>query len=276
MPNEFDHLGTEDRLKAENDFLKMKLMLEHGAVMTESAGEEIPDEVENAFLNNIIAFEKEFENRKTVKVFDKIGRPSHFRPVTEIDDADMEETWKALRDCLNQHGIDLGVCSPNITARELYRFTIEELFEHEMDDMNLSGWVTNFIYDEFHPDPVYDNTRLVEENLLRDIFRTGDMFFEMDYDDEFEFNNEHFPDFASYAQRIRLFKSLYEEIELTESNVDTCTVDGDRCTVSGTYHALARNGRHEDTYKGHFRVELSYRNTDYWYITSIKMEGFNP
>jgi hypothetical protein len=32
MPEEFSHLNEEEKLKAENEFLKMKLMLEQGAL----------------------------------------------------------------------------------------------------------------------------------------------------------------------------------------------------------------------------------------------------
>lgn len=276
MPDEFDHLEAEDRLKAENDFLKMKLMLEHGAVIGGNEGHEIPGEIENAFLNNVLAFEKEFENRKTVKVFDKIGRPSHFRPVADIDDADIEQAWQSLRARLNEYCIDLGVCSPNIKPRELYRFTMEELFEHDVDDINLAGWVTHFIYDEFHPDPVYDNSRLVQENLLKDIFRSGELFFEVDYNDVFEFNGEQFSDFANYKKRIQLFKSLYDEIGLSASTIDECVVEGDRCRVAGKYNAFARSGNSTDHYQGRFEVALMYRDGLYWFITAVTIEGFNP
>ena len=275
MPNEFDHLGEQERLRAENDFLKLKLMLEHGAIMSCSEGE-IPDDIENAFLNNIIEFEKEFDKRKTVKVFDAIGRPSHFKPAAEIRDDQIDEAWQQLRNCLNEHSIDLGVCSPNITKRELYRFTVEELFDHEMDEIKVPGWVNHFIYDEFHPDPVYDNSKIVEEDILHDIFKPGKLFFEQNYREEFMFNDELFTGFNIFNERIELFKSLYEEIELTECSIDTCAVNDDHCIVSGSYIATAKSGNNEDVYKGDFCVELSSPDLYYWYIDSIKIEGFNP
>ncbi|MEJ0104654.1 MAG: hypothetical protein WDO19_19750 [Bacteroidota bacterium] len=99
-------------------------------------------------------------------MYDKIGKPRHFKPVNEIADDEIGNAWAELKDHLNKFSINLGVCSPNISVRELYRFTTEELFEHEMDDMDLPGWTTNFTYDEFHPDLVYDNSRMVEADLL--------------------------------------------------------------------------------------------------------------
>jgi hypothetical protein len=139
MQEDFPKLNQEEQLKAENDFLKMKLMLERGGYFGGDENSELPPEIENQFLNHVMAFEKQFEERKTIKVFDKIGAPLHFKPVKEIPDNDIEEAWSELRHHMNEHGIDLDVCSPNISARELYRFTTEELFEHETDDMNLPG-----------------------------------------------------------------------------------------------------------------------------------------
>jgi len=101
----FDHLAEEDRLKAENEFLKMKLMLEHGAKFGGNENSELPAELENAFLNNMAAFEKQFEEHKTIKVFDKIGRPEHFKPVNEIPDSEIDKAWSELRDYLNEYGI---------------------------------------------------------------------------------------------------------------------------------------------------------------------------
>lgn len=273
---EFEHLDAEERLKAENDYLKMKLMLERGAIIAGLSDNIIPSAVENAFLNNIIAFEKEFDNRKKIKVFDKIGRPDHFKAAATISDEEIVTAWESVRDLLNAHGIDLGACSPNVTPRELYRFTIEELFEFEMDDINLEGWVTDFIYDEFYPDPIFENTLLVQDDLLNDIFKQRELYSEMFYNDEFEFNGEKFTVFSDFKERIQLFKSLYEDIELVRSDIESCQVDGDQCIVSGAYCAVGKNGLHEDYYAGTFRVKLSCQDNDHWGFVSINIEGFNP
>ncbi|MEI9806727.1 MAG: hypothetical protein WDO16_01940 [Bacteroidota bacterium] len=138
--------------KPRTTFLKMKLMLERGASFGGNENNELPPEIENQFLNNVMAFEDHFQDYKMIKVFDKIGRPHHFKPASEIPDDEIKKAWSELQAHLNEHSIDLDVCSPNIPVRELYRFAVEELFEQEMDDMDMPGWTTHFIYDEFHPD----------------------------------------------------------------------------------------------------------------------------
>ena len=276
MVEDFNELNEEENLKAENDFLKMKMMLEHGAKFGGSENNELPAEIENVFLNNVMAFEKQFEERKTVRVFDKIGRPKYFKPVSEIRDKEIDKAWNELSNYLNKYSIDLDVCSPNITARELYRFTTEELFEYEMDDMNLPGFTTNFIYDEFHPDPVYDNSRLVQQNLLQEIFRKEDLFYDIHYVKEgLIFNNKHYDEFNSYKESVNRFKSLFDEIELLESDIIHCNVGETICDVKGNYKAMARAGKNEIVYEGDFKVELILDDLGYWDMKRIEIDGFN-
>lgn len=273
----FNHLEGDEKLKAENEFLKMKLMLENGAKFEMNEENELPAAVENEFLSNMAAFEKQFAEHKTIKVFDKIGKPAQFKPVAEIPDNEIEKAWDELSDHLDRYGISLGVCSPNISKRELYRFAIEELFEHETDDMDLPGWTTNFIYDEFHPDPVYDNSRLVEQDLFGDIFRKDDLFCEIQYaKGGFVFNGQPYDDFKMYSEKINRFKSLFDEIELPDFSVAHCHVSGATCEVKGSYKAFAKSGENEIFYEGNFRVELIQNDFEYWYMKNVQIEGFSP
>ena len=47
----------EENLRMQNDFLKMKMMAESGAIFGGVEG--LPPEIENQFLNNILEFEKQ-------------------------------------------------------------------------------------------------------------------------------------------------------------------------------------------------------------------------
>src|SRR5262249_50968088 len=131
-----------------------------GAVFSGDNEKKLPVELENIFLKGVMETEKLFENGKMIRIGDKLGRPARFKPAAELSDVEIKNAWKALRKHMNKHGIDLGTCSPNIPARELYRFTLEELYEQEIQETELRGWTTHFIYDEFHPDIVYDNGQM--------------------------------------------------------------------------------------------------------------------
>ena len=79
MATEFEELNSEDSLKAENEFLKMKMMLEHGAHFSDSS-EEISAEMENDFLRYVMEFEKQYANPSFITVYEKINKPTHFKP----------------------------------------------------------------------------------------------------------------------------------------------------------------------------------------------------
>ncbi|MEO7923307.1 MAG: hypothetical protein ABIR30_06495 [Chitinophagaceae bacterium] len=277
MSGELNKLSPQERLKAENEFLKMKLMLENGASFhVEESGIRIPPEMGNHFLNYIAEVVKQSENAKCITVFEKIGQPAFFKPVTEIDDSEISKAWKELSDYLEHYGIGLDVHSPNISERELYRFATEELFGQEVDDMDIPGTQTCFIYDEFHPDPVYDNTIQVKEDLLNDIFGKQDLFFRIHYAKEgFSFNSRFYPVWEEYFEKIKRFKTLFDEIRLVDSDLSNCTVKEGECRVEGSYQAIGTQAGNSIIFKGAFDIRLKIGYLEYWEFVAITLEGFN-
>jgi hypothetical protein len=278
--DEYNHLNDEEKLKAENEFLKMKLMLEQGAHFGGDGETRLPAELENEFLKNVMAFEKQYEERKTIKLFDKIGRPQQFKPVNEIPGSEIDKAWNDLSNYLSEQGIHLDVCSPNISARELYRFTIEELFDHEMDDMNLPGWSTNFIYDEFHPNPVYESEKAVKEELFPALFKVKpvDDYFHCLYDKEILLNGKLYATSAEVKASFNRFKSFFNKIELKKLNIDHCeVVNTEKTIVSGKYKAVAKAIDDGDKliFEGQFSVELNPDDLGYWSIRDMQMDGIN-
>lgn len=280
MDDDFKDLNDEEKLKAENEFLKMKLMLEQGAQFGGDGETKLPAELENEFLQNVMAFEKQFEERKTIKLFDKIGQPQQFKPENEIQDSEIDKAWNDLSNYLSEHGINLDTCSPNISSRELYRFTIEELFEHEMDDMNLPGWSTNFIYDEFHPDPIYESEKAVKEELFPALFKVepvGDYFLCL-YNKEILLNGTSYATSEEVKEAFNRFKSFFKKIELKELNIDNCEVVNEKkSVVRGKYKAVAKaiDDGAKLIFEGQFMIELIPDDLGYWSIRDIQIRGIN-
>ncbi|WP_221389907.1 hypothetical protein [Dyadobacter sp. NIV53] len=268
-----ENLDDEEQLKAENAFLQMKLMLESGVQFheeSEGLGEVSP-EIENQFLKNIIAYNEFSQNPTQITVFKKLESPDHFKPSDQIADSDIEQAWDELSEYMDKYGISLDVCSPNITARELYRFTMEELFEHEMDDLDLAGWSTNFIYDEFHPDDVYDNTRLVTEDILPEIFREGEIEHAIHYAKEHIRLNEH-EDLSTEEVKIIInrFKAAFDRLDLNEVEDVICEIEENKCSVSGQYSASGYSGDVKMDWNGDFYAGLTYiEDFGYWYVTNL-------
>lgn len=274
--NEFDNLNDEERLKAENEFLKMKLMLENGARFEKTEdGAHLSPQVENEFLNYINAFEKQSRDPRYIKVFDKIERPAHFRPVGEIPDNEMEAAWEMLQEYLSRYQINLDVCSPNISVRELYRFTTEELFEHEMSDMNIPGMMHGFIYDEFYPDHRYDNTRYAVDDCIAYIlkkkpfeympcFRGGDLRL-----------NDHYPlSEDAFKLLVNRFKEAYDIMEDAEISEGLCTINDKNCVVKGSYTITAFLQNDHVNLKGDWEVYFELDEASgCWYVWNVQIDG---
>jgi hypothetical protein len=277
MPEEYTPSNEEERLQAENDFLKMKLMLERDAYFDMCSQGDVPARIENEFLKNVIEFEKQFEERRTTSIFDKIGRPDQFKPVTEIPDEQIDISWKRLDEFLNNHGIDLDVCSPNISNRELYRFTIEELFPYEVDDINIPGMIQGFIYDEFHPDHIYDNTRHAIEDCMRHILKKEPIeWFYCFQDGQLKLNGHYPLTIVQFKEKVNLFKAAYDNLEIKEIESTKCSIEKTDCWVTGKYSVDAIAGIAKYSLSGNWNVYFKQdEELGYWNIAGIEIEGIN-
>ncbi len=278
MPEEFNGLNGQERLKAENDFLKMKLMLEQGAEFGNmDTQNQLPANVENQFLNYIMEFEKHAENPTYIKVFDKIGRPTQFKPVAEILDNEIEDEWGNLLTYLGKHNINFDVCSPNISMRELYRFVTEELFEHEMSDINIPGATSNFIYDEFYPDPVFENSNAASHECINYILQKAPIEWTHHFRKDRLRLNEHFPISIEQFKAIPdSYKDAYDHIEIRDITVVNCLVEEDQSIVDGKYLIQVQTGNDELQISGNWKVYFEKDDKfGYWDIYEVQVEGIN-
>ena len=272
---ENNNLNKQEQLKAENDFLKMKIMLEHGANFYTPSDENtyLNPEIENQFLNNIIEFEKQFQQRKTITVFDKIRRPKHFKPVNEIPDDAINAEWDALLEYMQQYGIDLSACSPKVTAKELYRFTTDELFKHETDDINIPGMVSCFIYDEFYPDYEYDNTRYAIDDCIETILCKEPLEFTPWFAKEnIRLNRQAKLNQDELKEVVNTFKQKFNDIELKEISDVACNLQQENCTITGFHETILLFDNVPVTVKGNWLVQFAWDH-GFWCIVNVQIEG---
>ncbi|MEI9913003.1 MAG: hypothetical protein WDO71_27180 [Bacteroidota bacterium] len=258
--------------------MKMKLMLEKGASFSNmEKNSELPPEIENEFLNYIAEFEKQSHNPKYITVFDKIEKPARFKPVAEIPDEEIDTAWHQLSAYLNQYQISLDVCSPNIAPRELYRFTTEELFKYKMGDMNIPGMMHGFIYDEFHPDPVYDNTKTATDECIKYILKKEPMEWTHNFrKDNLRLNDRFLLSVDKLRNIVNTFKMAYDDLEITELSASNCSVNDKSSTVTGTYSLTAISNLNKHPLSGDWKVILELdEEFGYWYITEVKIAGIN-
>lgn len=208
-------------------------------------------------------------------VFDKIGNPNHFKPVDEIPDNEIENAWNELDEYLKKYGIELSVCSPNISNKELYRFTTEELFDYEMNNINIPGSVTHFTYDEFYPDHKYDNTRHAVEDCIGVILKKQLFDWMPLLKNENLRINDHYPvSEKEYINLINRFKESYEDIQLQDMNDPGCTIDGNCCFVKGNYNVTLKLSSEEIFVKGNWMVEYEFdEEFGFWKISNVQIEN---
>ena len=264
---------NDDSLKSENDFLKLKMMLEHGAQF--GSAKDLPPEIENEFLRSVMEYEKQFEKGERIKVFDKLGRPKHFKPVKEISDTDIENEWIVLLEFMRQKGIELSVCSPNVGPRELYRFATEELFEVETDNINMPGMMTCFIYDEFHPDYVYDNSRIAVDNCINYFFDKSS-FYDHYFADKIRANQHHALSKAELEYVVQNFKNQFDQIVPVHIESRTCSIQDDQCVVKGWYEAAFMINERSEIKRGDWIVQLYLdKQSEYWEINDVQISGIH-
>ena len=267
--------SSDEEKNLENEFLKIKLKLQHGGeyhAMDNDPG--LPVETENQFLNNIMEFEKQYAERKEIKIFDRIERPGNFKPVNEIPADEIEDAWDVLDGYLRKYGIQLSACSPNVSVRELYRFTTEELFEHEIDDMNIPGMMTCFIYDEFYPDHKYDNTRLAEDYINSIFSKRPVEWLPRLSNNNLRLNEHDSLSEENFKEIINRWKEAYEDITVNEIKDVNCTIGEKFCQVKGGYDITLRLPLEEIVLKGNWQVEFELdKEFEYWLVVSVQIEG---
>lgn len=163
----------EEQLRIENDLLRLKLQAETGADLHQL--EDVSPEVEHAFLNNILAFERQLDSVEEVSIFSMLGEPADFRNESELSDEEISMELVRLTELMSATNIevDYGMEYPD---RLKYKFITEELFLHETQRFDIPDMVNHYIYEEFHP-----NHKLTIEGMAEDFL---DMWLAKSLDEE--------------------------------------------------------------------------------------------
>lgn len=268
----------EEQLRIENELLRLKLQAETGAELQKM--EDIPPEVENAFLSNILAFERQLDNIDEATIYQLIGEPKDFKPAEELTDGEIETELERLNELLESNQIEVGYGTV-YPARVKYKFITEEFFEHSTQKFNIPDMVHHFIYEEFHP------------NHILALNEATDEFMNMWFNHEIQENSYLFPDSlvskdgyeltrADFFLRIQhLFDAFLRfenpQFNITDTSFKMLESPEDAPDAFGhteghvSYDAFLENGDLiviDSAFKLYF--QLQYGN---WEIMNIKMPG---
>jgi hypothetical protein len=171
MDNEEELFSNDpdEQLRMENEILKLKLKAELGGDFEPLM--EVPAEIENFFLKNVLAFEHEHANTQVKTIYTLLGEPE-WKKESEIDDNKIQQALENLEELLAQKGIEVDYLA-YYPLRLKYSFITEELFLKEAAMMSVPGMTTHYIYEEFHPNHEYDikaNSELFIKNWFNKSF----------------------------------------------------------------------------------------------------------
>ena len=247
-------------IEQENEYKKMKLSLENDAIFGESS-RKLPPEIEGQFLDYVTNFENAYKNVKQITVYKKLGSPK-FKTVEEIkNDIDFTEELHLINELLLQKNISLDVlCDYENESKLIYTFIVEELFNHEIDDMNVEGMVTHFIYEEFHPNDEYD----VEndcENFIKMFLNTKSDFYE----------NYHATD-AQNHEALNNFRSLFSKFKIKYYKYDSAQIINDDATANFNidFSAKIKGTDAKILYSGDATITFK-KNNGYWYVQEVNL-----
>jgi hypothetical protein len=262
-----DETSAEDQLKFENELKKLKLRAESGASFFEGIGPELPPEVESHFLDHILAFETSTEAKKITTVRKAIGNPTLI-PVKALSEIRLLEELEQLEELMESHNIILTM-DYDVTDQEIYRFLVEELMDEEFQVIEIDGYLTEFVYEEFHP------------NHEAELKESTEAFIDALFTHEAEELELHINDFVEHKgeliEAVFFLDALMEGMEGIEINEYTLKfteleIDDDKAkVVSEIMIASDGNIRHLPNHIASFAFVFDHEQ---WNISKFDLPSF--
>lgn len=271
----------EEQMRLQNDFLKMKMMAENGAIFGGNS-DELPPGIENEFLKNVMAFEaaNSDPDAKPKTVREILGNPV-FGEEQHLDDEKFEEECARLNQLLEDNSLAVGFIAPR-PDRFKYNFITKELFDAEVFFAPVKGMTTNFTYEEFHPDHEMEIRDLTDQ-LLNDFVGK-----KLDVDTYYIANEFIVPDgkILPKEELMKRFHLMYEaDIETDESffNIEDIQFELKEMDEGHSgmgfsegeikYDLIFQNGERKEIH-GPFKIYFG-RQWDCWNIFFFYLAGFN-
>ena len=275
---DFAGLDGEEKLKAENAFYKLKLMLEEDMCFEGPEWEQFSIKDQNQLLNSLIHIENMQREGKRELLFDKIGCPDFFYPDSAISDQHIDKALERMLILLHSHNIHLETISPNTSPRELYRFVVEELIHEELNDCGMPNREYHFVYDDFHPDPLFESISLAQEDCMGAIFSKTPVKWLCNFFEEDLCLNQYYPLTAGqFKRKINRFKNAFDNIELNDIQMNGHHSGNGKFEVYGTYRAIASQRDEIVVFSGDWLVTLQSNGSPGYPlcpdIKSVSIEG---
>lgn len=266
----------EEQLRIENELLRLQLQAETGADIQQL--EDVTPEVENAFLNNILAFERQLDSIEEVSIYKILGEPRDFKAEAELNEEQIVKELERLETFMRERNIEVDY-GTEYPARLKYKFITEELFLHETQQFDIPEMVNHFIYEEFHP-----NHRLSIEGITEEFL---DMWLTKKIDEHsYVFGNEFISKNDSIFSREQFFGLInnifdaYLSFDQGSYTIENIAYDEmNDVNLKGLGHSegtiryrATLESKEVQAIEAPFKLYLTWVN-GYWEIVNVVMPG---
>lgn len=265
-------LSPEDQLRMENEIEKIKLSALHGAEFFTK--NELPPEVENEWLKYISAFEEQAGNVKQVTVAERLGNPE-FPSIQELSENEVLEMLDRVQHLMAENDLYLD-CIVEIPPAEIYRFIIEELFQHEIDDLKIEGLQTCFIYEEFHPNDKLDIKQTLDDFISQVFSSDFRDYLGMHLSESILNSDGEVISKEKAVVKAIAFGDLYEHFTMEKLEDFEIKIEEEQMRSSVTFHISfsAVTGDVAQRFEGAAWATMSKGEFGYWNIAALEFPGF--
>lgn len=249
-------------IEQENEFKRLKLELESGAVLPNFKEANMPPEIEGMFLDNIFSFHNAYKNATQISIYERIGSPD-FELSSVLTDEQVRAELDRFITLLDENGIGFETLYEYHEGL-IYDFITTELFKVEVDDIRMDNMMMHFVYEEFYPNDEQDIKRYCEEFWT--VFLKKDEsqpFFETDVACE-----------VRNADDLQLFFDAFESFTLIANTAVNIVFNKMRkvAVADVNLHFLGYlSGEKEPVvFTGISKVKLKYKY-GYWYIAVVEL-----
>ena len=269
------HSDETKNLRIENEILRMKLQAEAGAII--GIKEDIPPELENVFLQNVIAFEEASKNVKHICLYDYLGKPP-FKMITELEPSQVVPELRRLRKLIEEKQVILDILDDYDDA-VIYKFITEELFLQETYETLIPGMIRHFTYESFHPNHKLD-IRERTMDFLGDWFERKMDEHSWELSPQFILPDETVFDRKEVVTKIKTIFAAYTAFAKCQYAVGDIGFEWNEknktglgyCEGAVKYHAVLESGE-TVAIEGPFKLFLSNEG-NWWHIFYFIFPGF--
>jgi hypothetical protein len=271
IPNQ-NKLSRSEDLHMENQLMKLQIEDFLGGQIMGGDNVELPAEIENLFLKNIIEFEKQSKNTQKIKIVELLGKHT-FKPASELNPKQLKSALAKAIALLGKNQIHLDFLS-EYSDEIKYKFIAEELIHEEAQMMNMPGMIMHFIYEEFHPNIDFDISYRIKHFLFT-LFENVDTpdAYQVSCKEEFRLNNEYInlTELKQKADQLHLIHNV-ETIDDYKLKQILFNKENKKAKVIGHLDVKAEGSKVKTKIPITFYAE---HNTDWWELTGLDFEWFN-